>query len=286
MKKAVNLLVLTFLLAGLMVMTSCEKEIRKNDNMEVPQENASVEPIIVSGANNGGNVTCLEAADAEDLDAYEFTTGKQDYPFNSDSFDENISVTTDGTYVSWSITPPDGMCVTNVAVIVKGGNKANVYYYNNGESSDSGLVSPVNASGKAAGLSNLTICYNLIECESAQCEWQEETAYGGNIEGEGSAWWFAMDASESGTYPIYAGQQIVSGATVSFDSTNDIITIDLGSNMQLQDVNEPVKVEGYNTLPTSRPESGLFQLYKGSDVSVQGNGSMYYVIHLDAEVCN
>lgn len=262
--------------------TSC----KKNDNTPVNHKNASVEPIVVSGANNGGNVTCQEAADAGGLGAYEFTTGKQDYPFTNNSFNNEVLVTTDGTNVSWSITPPGGMCVANVAVIVKGGNKANVYFYNNGESSDSGLVSPANASGNSAGLSNLTICYNLTDCESASCDWNEETAYGGSIEGEGSAWWFAMDASQSGTYPIYAGQQIVSGATVSFDSTTDIITIDLGSNMQLQNVSEPVKVEGYDILPSYRPESGLFQLYKGSDVSVQGNGSKYYVVHLDVVVCN
>lgn len=49
------------------------------------------------------------------------------------------------------------------AVIVKGSNAANVYYYPNGTMKDSGLASPVNASGNPAGLSNLTFCF--IECK-------------------------------------------------------------------------------------------------------------------------
>jgi hypothetical protein len=244
-----------------------------------------VEPVLLSGSSNGGNVTCSEAASAAGLEGYEYTTGKQDYPFNSNSFGDNVTVSTDGTYVSWSITPPAGMCVSNVAVIVKGGPSANVYYYNNGETSDSGLASPVNSSGNPAGLSNLTICYNLVACETS-CTWQEETAYAGDIAGAGSAWWFALDASVSGSYPIYAGQEVVEGASVTYNAATDMITINLGNNMQLQDVNEPVKVEGYNTLPSSRPAAGLFQLYKGSNLVVQGNGSAYYVVHLDVEVCN
>ena len=95
-----------------------------------------------------------------------------------------------------------------------------------------------------------------------------------------------MDASVSGTYPIYAGQTAVPGASVTYDAATDIITINLGPNMQLQNVSEPVKVEGYNTLPSSRPAAGLFTLYKGTNLTVQGNNSNYYVVHLDVEVCN
>jgi hypothetical protein len=272
--------------AVLFFVVSCSKD----DETLVSDQKISatgVSPILVSSANNGGNVTCSEAATASGLEGYEFTTDKQDYPFNASSFGNGVNVTTDGTNVSWSITPPAGYCVSNVAVIVKGGPQANVYYYNDGQSSDSGLTSPVNASGNAAGLSNLTICYNLVECQSnEECDWQSETAFGGGIEGAGSAWWFAIDASVSGSYPIYAGQQPVAGASVNYDATSDQITIVLGSSMQLQNVSEPVKVEGYDLLPSSRPAAGLFELYKGSNLSIQGNGSNYYVVHLDVEVCN
>lgn len=283
MKKVIYSLGL-FLTLATAVLVSCSKE---NETSTQRTSVSGVQPIVVTGENNGGNVTCDEAATSAGLTGFAYTTGKQDYPFNSESFSNGVSVTTDGTNVSWTITPPAGFCVSNVAVIVKGGPAANVYYYADGQSSDSGLASPVNSSGNPAGLSNLTICYNLVECTTVtECDWQEETAFGGSTAGDGSAWWYAMDASTSGTYPIYAGQVAVPGASVVYDANSDLITINLGPQMQLQDVNEPVKVEGYNTLPASRPVAGLFDLYKGTSLSVQGNGSAFYVIHLDVEVCN
>lgn len=273
------------LIAGALLIVACSKEVTTDDSANKKVSNTGVVPELVVGENNGGNVTCEEASNVAGISGYAYSTGKQDYPFNSNSFGNGVSVTTDGTNVSWSITPPSGYCVANVAVIVKGGPNANVYYYNDGQSSDSGLASPINASGNPAGLSNLTICYNLVACQS-ECDWQEETAFGGGVAGAGNAWWYAIDATTSGTYPIYAGQQAVPGASVNYDAVTDLITINLGSGMQLQSVSEPVKVEGYDQLPSERPAAGLFQLYKGSNLTVQGNGSAYYVVHLDVEVCN
>lgn len=272
-------------LSTVILLSACSKN-SDSDNPIQRISSSGVAPVVVTGENNGGNVTCAEAASNAGIPGYAYTTGKQDYPFSSTSFGNGVSVTTDGTYVSWSITPPAGYCVSNVAVIVKGGPNANVYYYNDGQSSDSGLAAPVNASGNPAGLSNLTICYNLIECDQEECDWQEETAFGGGIAGGGNAWWFALDASASGTYPIYAGQQAVPGASVVYDAATDQITIILGDELQLQDVSEPVKVEGYDQLPAERPAAGLFELYKGTNLTIQGNSSAYYVIHLDVEVCN
>lgn len=277
---------LSILIGAVVVLSSISSCSKNESTPQLKSSTSGVTPEVVVGSNQGGNVTCEEAADGTSLEGYAYSTGKQDYPFNSNSFGNGVSVTTDGTNVSWSITPPTGYCVANVAVIVKGGPSANVYYYNDGQSSDSGLTSPVNASGSAAGLSNLTICYNLVECETQECNWQEETAFGGGVEGGGNAWWFAIDAGTSGSYPIYAGQQAVPGASVNYNATTDQITIVLGSGMQLQDVSEPVKVEGYNVLPSERPAAGLFELYKGTSLNVQGNGSAYYVVHLDVEVCN
>lgn len=237
-------------------------------------------------AKNGGNITCDQAASSNGVTSFEYTTGRQDYPFSDASFDENIIVETDGTTVSWTIIPPDGYCVAEVAVIVKGGPAANVYFYV-GVDSGSGLTSPINSSGNPAGLSNLTICYNLVPCtppDDPECE--EETAFGGNIEGGGSAWWYAFEATVSGSYPIHAGQNAIDGASIEYDALSDVITINLGSNMFLQDDDESVKVQGYNDLPSSRPAAGLFTLYKGTDLTVSGDGSQYYVVHLDVVVCN
>lgn len=275
-----------FLALGVSLLVSCSKQIDTESDYS-KSSSTGVNPVIIIGSNNGGNVTCAEAAQEIGITGYAYSTGKQDYPFNASDFGNDVTVVTDGTNVSWSIDPPVGYCVSDVAIIVKGGPNANVYFYNNGQTSDSGLTSPDNASGSAAGLSNLTICYNLIECDSGNnCDWQEETAYGGDIVGGGNAWWFALDASTSGTYPIYAGQVAIQGASVEYDQVLDQITINLGSELQLQNVNEPVKIEGYDQLPSSRPPAGLFELYKGTDLIVQGNGSTYYVVHLDVEVCN
>jgi hypothetical protein len=49
------------------------------------------------------------------------------------------------------------------AVIVKGGNAANVCFYEESTLSDANLRAPVNASGKAAAISNVTFCH--IECD-------------------------------------------------------------------------------------------------------------------------
>jgi len=73
---------------------------------------------------------------------------------------------------------------------------------------------------------------------------------------------------------------------VNYNATTDVITINLGNNMQLQNVSESVKAQGYNVLPSTRPAAGLFTLYKGTGLTIQGNGSNYYVVHLDVEVCN
>ena len=226
----------TILALAAAIFTSCNKE--ENITVASRTSDSGNTPTLLVGANNGGNVTCQEAAANVGLSGYQYTTGRVNYNGNgtfSSSFGI-ITVTTDGVNVSWSITPPSGFCVSNMSVIVKGGRGANVYYYNNGETSDSGLASPINPSGSAAGLSNITFCYNLVPCSNNSCNWQEETGFGGATAGAGNAWWYAMDASVSGTYPIYAGQTAVPGASVTYDAATDIITINLGPNMQLQNV--------------------------------------------------
>ncbi len=149
--------------------------------MSLPQSlNVSVEPYIIDGANNGGNRTCDEAGIAFNIEGFEYTSGKNDYPFNEDvAWPEGLTVDVDksGTYVSWSFVPPNGYCLLNMAVIVKGGNNANVYFYESGVNGDSGLASPKNPSGKPAGLSNLTFCFNLEKCCNA---W---IVYGSNLNG-------------------------------------------------------------------------------------------------------
>ncbi len=57
-------------------------------------------------------------------------------------------------YVDWTSN------IGPVAVIVKGGDAANVYEYDGSVLSDTDLVTPDNASGRPAGLSHLEFCFN------------------------------------------------------------------------------------------------------------------------------
>lgn len=114
-----------------------------------PTSSGGVIPYIVSPAGPGGNVTCT-------MLGYANSSARVNYNGSFDAaFPTGISVTvTGGTYVAWTSTFGIG------AVIVKGGNDANVYEYSPTRTSDSGLASPPNSSGNPAGLSNLTFCWN------------------------------------------------------------------------------------------------------------------------------
>ena len=283
-----------------LVMTGCQKETNEYD----VRLKSSVVPVLYDDTDRGGNVECAELP----ID-YAFSSGRINYEDGSFAgpFPAGFSVWTDGTYVNWSYQDPDGIkCLDGISVIVKGSNAANVYTYGAGVSGDTGLRSPDNSSGGPAGLSNLTFCYNLVECEK-ECEWVGHTAFGGNLAGAGSAWWFYFDSSIEGPQAIYAGQMLVEGASVNIDKISGLLTIVLGENLRLQAAipiektnkkgvtywdpnNEQVKVQGYSVLPMSRPAAGGFTLYKGRDlvIDLTKGGTLnlmpYYVIHLDVEV--
>jgi hypothetical protein len=242
----------------------------------------------------GGNVECSQAGE------YEFSSGRvnlEEGEFsNEGNWPEGFTIHTDGTFVSWEFTPfmKDGVlqCLKDLSVIVKGGAAANVYTYSNGETSDCNLVSPNNASGGPAGLSNLTLCYNLEPCEVDEC-WEDETAWArGNrfVQRGNWAMFFdgptqaAIDATAIGeiiplpkigggtslTKTLLAGQTLQAG-TFKLVKTSDpnvfkaVIIIN-----QFQGVNgivwrfnpnesENVKVQDYASTPPARnPAPGLF----------------------------
>jgi hypothetical protein len=160
-------------------LVSCEKEqgdvtlLKKGDAKSVPvslDSKAGVLPVVIPGANNGGNRTCADVEAAFELpENFLFCWDKIDYSDGEfmGEFPDGLTVTvTDGKFVSFKMDDclKFGDKFYKVgAVIVKGSNEANVYYYKGGIMEDSGLASPVNASGKPAGLSNLSFCF--VECE-------------------------------------------------------------------------------------------------------------------------
>ncbi len=190
MKKSKIFFVIVFVAAAVI---SCSKDNRNDNGMDLiknakdvpiitkvpslpisfgdlsdPQD--GVIPSIIPGANNGGNRTCAEVAAAFVSGPNPFLCGtKVDYSGSdfASKFPSWLHVSvTDGTFVSFRMDDCgmiNGKYYRVGAVIVKGSSNANVYYYPEGTFSDSGLASPVNASGRPAGLSNLTFCF--IECD-------------------------------------------------------------------------------------------------------------------------
>jgi len=172
MKKLSYLFVSLFIIAAL---ASCTKddsapvELKCNTVKVESGPVAYVTPYIIPGQNNGGNRTCADVEEAFGLSVGYFRCGEKIDYNNGDfagSFPDGLIVSVDdGTYVSFEVKDCielDGKLYRVGAVIVKGGNAANVYYYNEGSYGDVGLASPANKNGKPAGLSNLSFCF--VEC--------------------------------------------------------------------------------------------------------------------------
>lgn len=124
------------------------------------------------------------------------------------------------------------------------------------------------------------ISFTLQCCE--ECEnYEGETAWGGNTEGDGSAWWFYYNAIFGGVQTIWAGQNHNAG-TVKVE--NGWVYITLAPGFKLEDDEEAVKIQGYSEIPSSHPAPGGFS-YKGTDLTVNVGVFNYYAIHLDVLRC-
>lgn len=129
-----------------------------------------------------------------------------------------------------------------------------------------------------------TMTFPGISCSTTTLICTNETAFGGNTKGGGTAWFYfySNDGSEQS---LYAGNKEMVGGKVVV-SSDGTITITLGQDWSLQSGTETVKIQGYDNLPTSRPAAGLFTTYKGNELTVGGLGNYsYYIIHLDVQHC-
>lgn len=128
-------------------------------------------PFNKSKIYRGGNVECYQLNLGLDE-----TTGRNDYdPANGGfqfAWPEGLFVKVEnGTEVSFFMAGPIKIaekCYEVGAVIVKGGDGSNVYLYDDGATKDKNMVSPNNASGSPAGLSNLTFCFVEVDCEAEE----------------------------------------------------------------------------------------------------------------------
>jgi hypothetical protein len=169
---------LSYLFLSLMILISALGSCTKVDKMDNLSPTTPQTPLTIVAVNSGGNVTCEEVAAAiiEECGNQSFTftntSGRIDYTGGTGGTtqDDKITWTTDGVYVNWNSTVP-----INVAVIVKGGNNAAIYFSGCDICTTSGtlLSAPINPKTKKPyGLSNITFCYNV--CEEETCS---ETAF-------------------------------------------------------------------------------------------------------------
>lgn len=256
----------------------------------------AVEPVIIPAdpdetGDNGGNRTCTTAATYFEVEnGFEYSSSRNKYLEDDDNFEDawptglTVNVT-DDKYVSWSFEAPSGYCLANLVVIVKGSNDANVYFYPDGTlTSDAGLVSPDNASGGPADLSNLTFCWNLVPCETEVC-YDDETAWATGPRYVTRGNWATYTAYDGAAKEVilYAGQTYDAG-TVNFSAVNEgvKITITLNPGFILNpDTDEAVKIQGYNSAPSGNPAPGKFDTYKGNETTITVDAFFFYGIHLD-----
>jgi hypothetical protein len=242
----------------------------------------------------GGNVSCddITVKDEEGNSiVFESSTGRinEDDPEFYQKFEEKgfkITVT-DGKYVSWEYIGE--LCLSEVAVIVKGGAGANVYYYTGADIlGDNGLTSPNNASGNPADLSNLTICYTEVPCDDKCYEFKDETAWSAGSRYNTRGNWATYTAYNgvAKTVKLFAGQTLEAGS-VSFSAPVDgevEITITLNEDWFFDDVLENVKIQDYATAPSGNPSPGGFahkDTATESPFSITVPANNFYGVHVD-----
>jgi len=270
-----------------------------------PISDGGIIPYKINGDNQGGNRTCGEVGEAyfgnatyymcrsNRVNAEDITSGVfSDISGKTDCDRNNISVTTDGTYVSFTANP-DGIG----AAIVKGSSDANTYVYNPQKISDSGLASPVNASGNPAGLSNLTFCWNPVDQGGNEC-FTDETAWAAGTRYVTKGNWATYTGYAAGkSVTLYAGQTYKAG-TVDFSAPADgkvtiTITLNDGFRFALNPTEvdgvykNNVKVQDYATVPPAvNPAPGLFywhQVATASPTTIEVPLNKFYGVHVDVE---
>ncbi len=195
-----------------------------------------------------------------------------------------ISFTLSGDRVNWSIASPYKVC----AVIVKGGPIAQVYYYEGGASSGSGLTAPLNQKNKKPyGVSHVTFLFWKGE-QPTEC-WKGETAWatGPRYTDQGN-WATYTPYDANSTVVLYAGQTMEAG-TVHMSAATDAkvtLTITLNSDWRFAPVTDNVKIQDYATAPSGNPAPGQFAWKDTAGTSpftIQVPANYFYGIHVDVE---
>jgi hypothetical protein len=134
--------------------------------------------------------------------------------------------------------------------------------------------------------------YKYINYSTVCCVCDGETAWanGNPYPGKNWALYTTYFSGETKTVNLLAGKTQVAGtATIKPSAIPGYVTItinlDKGGNWSLQNVTEPVKIQGYSSVPSISPIPGQFQTYKGGQLEVTIPQYAYYGIHLDIQKC-
>lgn len=176
MKNLIYLFAIFFVIA---IVSSCSKEddkdlinmgLKKSAPAPVVNYNPDgpdVTPVGIDGANRGGNVTCDEVAAYFEGITFCDCGEKVDVEWDEygnvifeGEFPAGIEITNiEEKSFDFEMINSPGSCYKVGAVIVKGGNGAQVYFYGeDGILIDNGLMAP-----DMKGVSNITFC--MVECE-------------------------------------------------------------------------------------------------------------------------
>lgn len=268
---------------------SPERNLNESGGMTMNAE-AETNPVVFPNIPGNAAAECKAVSDYFDVPEFQFSLKwneegeidenvEQGSPEGSWVADGNtISVqNSNGTYFDFSATSGIG------AVFVKGGSGANVWYYDPQVTSDEELYAPVNSSGNPAGTSHITFCWNpadMVPCFRGETAWSagERFTQRGN--------WATYTEYEDGLeVDLFAGQTHEAGTVTFEEADNDHvkITITLNAGWSLKNVDEPVKVQGYDEAPSGNPAPGKFTTYKGEYLEITVPAYAFYGIHLDVQ---
>jgi hypothetical protein len=225
---------------------------------------------------------CAQAGDFVYAFKIDDWAGDMNGPYQASFDDGHINDITiensDGTYFDWSATKPIG------AVIVKGGNSANIFSYDPQAYSDTGLYSPLNNGGNVPEVSHVTFCWNPEEegCFEYESAWSD----GPRFVSKGNWATYTPYASAENEVTLFAGQTMEAG-TVTFSPENGQvkITISLNDGWTFDSTKEEnVKIQGYETAPSGNPTPGQFTdkfTETGTSFVAVVNAANYYGVHVD-----
>jgi hypothetical protein len=192
-----------------------------------------------------------------------------------------------GKTFDWSIAG-----ATVCTALVKGGQDAIVYVYNN-QINDYKLVAPLNLNtpdlNDTYDISHVTFFFSLTnQCYDEETAWTAGNRY--NVRGNWAT--YTSYAGVEKTVEIYAGQTLLAGtATLSAPNASNMVTITINLNSEFifyygTPVSENLKIQPYTAPPTGNPNPGGF-LYKqvvniGSYTATETvMNAPFYGIHLD-----